>query len=75
MTHQPPESIGPNWPPHRLSAVRRRALFLIGLFVLSLSATLFVRLVAIEVATPEQTLVKRQFQLGGFLGSVFREVL
>ncbi|KAL7808942.1 WSC domain-containing protein [Trichoderma aethiopicum] len=75
MTNQPPESIGPNWPPHRLSAVRRRALVLVGLFVLSLSATLFVRLVTIEVSTLEQqTLVKRQFQLGGFLGSVFREV-
>ncbi|PTB68800.1 WSC-domain-containing protein [Trichoderma citrinoviride] len=76
MTNQPSESIGPNWPPHRLSAVRRRALLLAGLFVLSLTATLFVRLVAIEAATLEQqTLVKRQFQLGGFLGSVFREVI
>ncbi|KAL6876515.1 WSC domain-containing protein [Trichoderma novae-zelandiae] len=76
MTNQPPGSIGPNWPPHRLSAFRRRALVLLGLFLLSISATLFARLVTIETARLEQqTLVKRQFQLGGFLGSVFREVI
>ncbi|KAL7939691.1 WSC domain-containing protein [Trichoderma chlorosporum] len=76
MARLPPESNGINWPQNRLSAIRRRAIVLAGFCLLAFSAILFARFVTIETAKPEQqAFVKRQFQLGGFLGGMFREAM
>ncbi|KAM0255110.1 hypothetical protein ACHAQJ_006114 [Trichoderma viride] len=76
MANQPPESSGLNWPPHRLSAIQRRGLVLASLFLLAFSVTVFIKIVTIETVKLERrVLVERQFQLGGFLGGVFREAI
>ncbi|UKZ75340.1 hypothetical protein TrVFT333_003021 [Trichoderma virens FT-333] len=76
MASQPPESNGFNWPPNRLSVIRRRALVLAGFCLLAFSTTVFVRIVTVEtVKLEQQALMKRQFQLGGFLGGMFREAM
>ncbi|KAL7791288.1 WSC domain-containing protein [Trichoderma ceciliae] len=76
MANQPHQSIGFNWPPRRLSVIYRRALVLASLFLLAFSVTVFIKVVAIETVELERrAIVERQFQLGGFLGGVFREAI
>jgi hypothetical protein len=75
MANLPHESSGLNWPPRRLSVIQRRGLVLASLFLLAFSVTFFIKIVTIETVKLERrVLVERQFQLGGFLGGVFREV-
>ncbi|RFU78712.1 wsc domain-containing [Trichoderma arundinaceum] len=59
MASEAQEKVGFNWPPRRLSVMQRRVL-----------------VVTFETVQLERrALVERQFQLGGFLGAVFREVV
>ncbi|KAL6813417.1 WSC domain-containing protein [Trichoderma sp. SZMC 28013] len=74
MASQPLESNDFNWPPNRLSVIRRRVLVLAGFCLLTLCSTVFVKVITVEtVRLEQQSLMKRQFQLGGLLGGMFRE--
>lgn len=75
MASPPPESNDFNWSPNRLSVIRRRALVLAGFCLLTFCSTVFVKVVTVgTVGLEQQGLMKRQFQLGGLLGGMFREV-
>ncbi|KAL7908827.1 WSC domain-containing protein [Trichoderma velutinum] len=76
MANQAPESNNFNWPPNRLSVIRRRAWVLAGFCLLTFFSTVFVKVLTVEtVRLEQQGLVKRQFQLGGLLGGMFREAI
>ncbi|KAK4084609.1 uncharacterized protein Triagg1_1089 [Trichoderma aggressivum f. europaeum] len=76
MANQPPESNDFNWSPNRLSVIRRRVLILAGFCLLTLCSTVFVKAITVEtVRLEQQGLIKRQFQLGGLLGGMFREAI
>ncbi|PKK50231.1 hypothetical protein CI102_3788 [Trichoderma harzianum] len=75
MASPPPESNDFNWSPNRLSVIRRRALVLAGFCLLTFCSTVFVKVITVgTVGLEQQGLMKRQFQLGGLLGGMFREV-
>lgn len=55
--------------------MQRRCLVLASLALLAFSVVVFVEIVTIEkVRLERRALAERQFQLGGFLGGIFREV-
>ncbi|KAL6837697.1 WSC domain-containing protein [Trichoderma camerunense] len=75
MSCPPTESNDFNWSPNRLSVIRRRALVLAGFCLLTFCSTVFVKVITVgTVGFEQQGLMKRQFQLGGLLGGMFREV-
>ncbi|KAH0530602.1 hypothetical protein TsFJ059_005207 [Trichoderma semiorbis] len=75
MASPPPESNDFNWSPNRLSVIRRRALVLAGFCLLTFCSTVFIKVITVgTVGLEQQGLIKRQFQLGGLLGGMFREV-
>lgn len=71
MTNQQHEGSGLNWSPR----IQRRGLVLASLILVAFSVIVFVEIATIETVRLERrALAERQFQLGGFLGGVFREV-
>ncbi|KAL9479948.1 hypothetical protein ACSS6W_004734 [Trichoderma asperelloides] len=72
MTNQQHEGSGLNWSPR----IQRRGLVLASLILVAFSVIVFVEIATIETVRLERrALAERQFQLGGFLGGVFREVV
>lgn len=75
MANQQHQGSGLKWPPRRLLVIHRRGLIITSLIFFAISFICFVRVATIETASLERrALAERQFQLGGFLGGIFREV-
>lgn len=76
MANQQHEAGGLNWPPRRLLFIHRRGLIIASLVAFTISVMCFVGVATIETAKLERrALAERQFQLGGFLGGMLREVM
>ncbi|PON28441.1 hypothetical protein TGAM01_v202935 [Trichoderma gamsii] len=76
MVNQQHQGSGPKWPPRRLLLIHRRGLIITSLIFFAISVICFVGVATIETASLERrALAERQFQLGGFLGGMFREAV
>lgn len=75
MANQQLQGSGLKWPPRRLLLIHRRGLIIASMVFFILSLICFIRVATIETAKLERrALAGRQFQLGGYLGGMFREV-
>jgi hypothetical protein len=76
MASQQHEGGGLKWPPRRFLTIHRRGLLMASLIFFAISVVCFVKVASLQIVNLERrTLAERQFQLGGFLGGIFREVM
>lgn len=76
MASQQHQGSGLKWPPRRPLLIHRRGLIIASLLFFILFLICFIRVAIIETAKLERrALTGRQFQLGGYLGGMFREAV